>query len=61
MAEDKELNMTYWRGVLVPVVVSGLILASIGVFLSNNVGHPHPMTKKALFGGFSPKAFRSMR
>ena len=61
MSEERELNLTYWRGVVVPVVFSMLIIASVGVFLSANVGQPHPLVAKPLFGGFSPKAFRGMR
>jgi|UniRef100_A0A6C0L039 hypothetical protein len=59
--DDKELNIVYWRGVFVPVVVSILVLTSMAVLITSNVGQPHDLIKKATFGGFSPKAFRSIR
>jgi hypothetical protein len=59
--DEKELSLVYWRGVFVPVVVSVLVLTSISIMVTMNVTQPHELVKKATFGGFSPKAFRSIR
>lgn len=41
--QDKELNIVYWRGLFIPIVISILILLTILVFVTTNVGEPHKM------------------
>lgn len=40
---QKEINMIYWRGLFVPIVVSLLVIATIIVFVTTNVGEPHKL------------------
>lgn len=35
--------MIYWRGLFVPIIVSLLVLATIVVFVTTNIGEPHKM------------------
>jgi len=46
----KEVNIIYWRGLFVPIVISLLVLATIVVFISTNVGEPHSLVKRIQFG-----------
>jgi hypothetical protein len=46
----KEVNTVYWRGLFVPIVVSLLVLATIVVFITTNVGQPHSIIQKIQFG-----------
>jgi hypothetical protein len=59
--DRKEISIIYWQGVFVPVVVSVLVLTSIAVLLTTNVGEPHALLKRKMFGGVLPKGFRSIR
>jgi len=51
MAPKRELNTTYWYGLVVPIVISILIIASLLILVTVNVGEPHEMLKKIKFGG----------
>jgi hypothetical protein len=43
MSEKKELNVIYWRGLFIPIVISILVLLTILVFVTTNVGEPHKL------------------
>ncbi len=58
---ETEIQLTYWKGVFVPVVISILILSAFAVFLAVNPGKPHPLVAPWTGGGVLPKAFRSVR
>uniref|UniRef100_A0A6C0DS12 Uncharacterized protein n=1 Tax=viral metagenome TaxID=1070528 RepID=A0A6C0DS12_9ZZZZ len=51
MAPKKELKTTYWYGLFVPIVISVLIIASLLVLVTVNVGEPHDLLKKIRFAG----------
>ena len=40
---QKELNIIYWRGLFIPIVISILVLLTILVFVTSNIGEPHKM------------------
>ena len=51
-SNKKEIKMTYWRNLFVPIVVSLLILISIVIFVNINVGIPNPLVSpKGMFKG----------
>jgi len=43
--KEKELSTIYWNGLVVPIVICTLILSSVVVILTANVGLPHAALK----------------
>jgi hypothetical protein len=41
----KELSTVYWSGLVVPFVICTLVLSSIAVILTSNVGAANPAMK----------------
>lgn len=46
--KKKELSTIYWSGLVVPIVICVLVLSSIAVILTTNVGEPNPAMKAKL-------------
>ena len=54
---DKKISMTYWYGLVIPLVVSILILATVVVFITVKVGEPHHLFRKASFQAVKPPIY----
>jgi hypothetical protein len=50
VTDEFELRTTYWRGFVVPIVISLLIMAGLLVFVTVKVGEPHQLMKRVKFG-----------
>lgn len=51
MGPKRELKTTYWYGLFVPIVISALIMTSLLVLVTVNVGEPHELLKKIKSAG----------